>query len=119
MNGPGFLLLIVAVAVLGTVGVLFLLYKRDLDCARVAAERGGLVADTDAGPIEYAEKGSGTPLLCRVVQTTRCGGQPSSQGESAPYPGTNPWAVPKLFSASRSPGMIRVQEVSSSRSPGD
>lgn len=63
MSGAGLLLLIVALPVLGMGGVLFLLYKHDLDRARAAVGRGGLIADTDAGPIEYAEKGSGTPLL--------------------------------------------------------
>jgi 2-hydroxy-6-oxonona-2,4-dienedioate hydrolase len=40
-----------------------LLYKNELGRARVAARRGSLVADTGSGPIEYAEKGAGIPLL--------------------------------------------------------
>jgi pimeloyl-ACP methyl ester carboxylesterase len=39
------------------------IYKKDLDRAREAAHRGSLVANTDAGPIEYADKGAGIPLL--------------------------------------------------------
>jgi 2-hydroxy-6-oxonona-2,4-dienedioate hydrolase len=43
--------------------VVFVLFKKELGRARDAARRGSLVANTDAGPIEYAEKGAGIALL--------------------------------------------------------
>jgi pimeloyl-ACP methyl ester carboxylesterase len=45
------------------VGMIFLLFKKELSRAHKAASRGSLVANTDAGSIEYAEKGSGIALL--------------------------------------------------------
>jgi hypothetical protein len=45
------------------VSVAFLLYKNELGRACEAARRGSLVANTDAGPIEYAQKGAGIPLV--------------------------------------------------------
>ena len=38
-------------------------YRSDLADARLAAGRGSLIVDTDAGLIEYAERGTGVPLL--------------------------------------------------------
>lgn len=38
-------------------------YKRDIGAARDAVSRGSILIDTAAGPIEYAERGSGYPLL--------------------------------------------------------
>jgi pimeloyl-ACP methyl ester carboxylesterase len=63
MGRTELLLLATSVAVVGLVGVPVLLYKNELGRARVAARRGSLVADTGSGPIEYAEKGAGIPLL--------------------------------------------------------
>lgn len=52
----------VAVAIVA-VGVTLLLFRKELGRARDAARRGSLLAHTDAGLIEYAEKGTGIPLL--------------------------------------------------------
>ncbi len=54
---------IVAVAATVVVGVTFLLFRKELGHAHDAASRGSRVADTDAGLIEYAEKGARIPLL--------------------------------------------------------
>jgi 2-hydroxy-6-oxonona-2,4-dienedioate hydrolase len=54
---------VTSVAVAELVGAAFLLYKNELGRACEAARRGSLIANTGAGPIEYAEKGAGTPLL--------------------------------------------------------
>ena len=63
MSSTG-LILLDSFAVAGLVGcVVFLLCRSELSRARDAARRGSLVAKTDAGPIEYAEKGAGSPLL--------------------------------------------------------
>jgi 2-hydroxy-6-oxonona-2,4-dienedioate hydrolase len=51
------------VAVVGLLGVVWLLYKNELGSACDAARQGSLIANTVAGPIEYAEKGAGIPLL--------------------------------------------------------
>lgn len=59
----GFFSLAVTAVLLGTAFVTFLSYKSEISRAREAVRRGGLVADTDAGPIEYAEHGAGMPLL--------------------------------------------------------
>jgi 2-hydroxy-6-oxonona-2,4-dienedioate hydrolase len=63
MKRTGHPLLAMFVAVAGTAGVTFLLYKRELGRARDAASRGSLVANSDSCPIEYAEKGVGIPFL--------------------------------------------------------
>jgi pimeloyl-ACP methyl ester carboxylesterase len=63
MSSSGLLLLATSVAVAGLVGVAFLLYKNELGRACEAVRRGSLVVNTNAGPIEYAEKGAGIPLL--------------------------------------------------------
>jgi hypothetical protein len=55
MSSTG-LILLASFAVAGLVGVVFLLYRNELGRARGAACRGSLVANTAAGPIEYAEK---------------------------------------------------------------
>lgn len=39
------------------------LYSYELGLAREAAQRGSFLVNTDAGPIEYAERGTGIPLL--------------------------------------------------------
>ena len=63
MNSTGPLLLATVVAAAALVGVAFLSYKKELGCAYNAARRSSLIASTDAGPIEYAERGAGIPLL--------------------------------------------------------
>ena len=62
MSSTGLLLLVTSIAVAGF-GIAFMLYKNELRRACEAARRGSLIANTDAGPIEYAEKGAGSPLL--------------------------------------------------------
>ena len=44
-------------------GAVSWLYSRELGQARHAAGRGSLIASLDVGPIEYAERGAGVPLL--------------------------------------------------------
>jgi 2-hydroxy-6-oxonona-2,4-dienedioate hydrolase len=63
MSSTGLLLLATSVAAAGIAGAAFLLYKNELGRAREAARRGSLIANTDVGPIEYAEEGAGIPLL--------------------------------------------------------
>ncbi len=55
-------LLSASVAVVATVAVIFL-YRREIGHARAAATRGGTIVELDIGPIEYAERGAGAPLL--------------------------------------------------------
>jgi 2-hydroxy-6-oxonona-2,4-dienedioate hydrolase len=50
------------VIVAGTVGVA-LWFRNELGRARGAASRDSSIINTDAGPIEYADKGAGIPLL--------------------------------------------------------
>jgi pimeloyl-ACP methyl ester carboxylesterase len=50
-------------AAMAAAGAVALLYERDLAAARAAVEAGGAIAQTEAGPIEYAENGAGIPLL--------------------------------------------------------
>ena len=57
-------LLLAALAVVGAATALvFLAYKDELSYAQIAASQGARIASTSAGPIEYAEKGAGVPLL--------------------------------------------------------
>jgi len=56
-------LLIALVAAVTATALIFLSYNTDLSQARDAASRSGRIATTSAGPIEYAEKGVGIPLL--------------------------------------------------------
>jgi pimeloyl-ACP methyl ester carboxylesterase len=57
-------LLVGAVLAMGAASALiFLAYKNELGRVRTDAGRGVRIADTFAGPIEYAEKGAGIPLL--------------------------------------------------------
>ncbi|MDX8525944.1 alpha/beta hydrolase [Mesorhizobium sp. MSK_1335] len=46
-----------------TSGLTFLLYRNELSRLRDAVGRGSLVANLDVGPIEYADSGTGIPLL--------------------------------------------------------
>src|SRR6516162_8886001 len=53
-----------AVIAMGAAGALiFLAYKNELSRVCTDASRGARIAETTAGPIEYAEKGAGIPLL--------------------------------------------------------
>lgn len=64
MGLAGRLLLDTAVAMAALVaGVIFLIFRNELSRAHDAASHGSSVANTGAGPIEYAEKGIGVPLL--------------------------------------------------------
>ncbi|MER8963322.1 alpha/beta hydrolase [Mesorhizobium sp. M0701] len=62
MSRIGGLLLAMVIAI-PPAGVVFLLYKNELGRMRDAASRGGVVANLDIGPIEYADIGVGTALL--------------------------------------------------------
>src|SRR6476469_4990976 len=63
MSSTGLFLLVTSVAVAALVSVASLLYKNELGRASEAARRGSLIANTDAGLIEYAQKGAGIPLI--------------------------------------------------------
>ncbi|MGC1587789.1 MAG: alpha/beta hydrolase, partial [Rhodomicrobium sp.] len=52
-----------AIAIAAAAGAVFVRYKSELGQARDAATLGSLIAVTTAGPIEYAEEGTGVPLL--------------------------------------------------------
>jgi 2-hydroxy-6-oxonona-2,4-dienedioate hydrolase len=52
---------LIAAAVAG--GMVFLSYSNDIDRARSAVGNGGRIANTAAGPLEYAERGDGILLL--------------------------------------------------------
>jgi 2-hydroxy-6-oxonona-2,4-dienedioate hydrolase len=56
-------LLALLFAIVAASALIFLSYNRELSRARTNARRGGRIANTTAGPIEYAEKGAGIPLL--------------------------------------------------------
>jgi pimeloyl-ACP methyl ester carboxylesterase len=57
------LLLIAVLAAVAAGALVFRSYDAELRQARDAASRGGRIANTSAGPIEYADKGGGIPLL--------------------------------------------------------
>ncbi len=63
MTNIGFLLRITVLVVTGIASLVYWHYHDELDRAREAANRGGLIAHTSAGPIEYAMRGAGIPLL--------------------------------------------------------
>jgi hypothetical protein len=63
MSATGLVLFTISVLVVGAAGVALLLYTNEIDRAREVARRGSLVAHTDVGLIEYADKGAGIPLL--------------------------------------------------------
>ena len=56
-------LLATFLTLVGTAGLVFLRYNDELDRARNTVSRDSVVANTAVGPIEYAEKGAGFPLL--------------------------------------------------------
>jgi len=55
--------LLTASVLIGAAALVFLPFRKELRRAHDSACRGGTVVDTVAGPIEYAEKGAGIPLL--------------------------------------------------------
>lgn len=57
------LILVVAGLLVLALGAVFLAYSIEIGRAREAVARGGQFANTALGPIEYAEKGEGAPLL--------------------------------------------------------
>ena len=64
MGPTGYLVLDTTVAAaMVALGVIFLRFRNELGTARDATRRGSLLAHTDAGLIEYAEQGTGIPLL--------------------------------------------------------
>jgi pimeloyl-ACP methyl ester carboxylesterase len=57
------MVLVILLAGIAAAGLVFWTYQAELQSARDAALRGGRIANTTSGPIEYAESGAGTPLL--------------------------------------------------------
>src|SRR5689334_16308136 len=62
MSRKAVILITAIVAIVVGSGIVLLRYKEEL-AARGSATRGSLVAITASGLVEYAEKGSGVPLL--------------------------------------------------------
>ena len=58
-----YVLLRASLALGAMAGAVFLSYENEISRARDAASRGSLVADTEVGQTEYAERGAGFPLL--------------------------------------------------------
>lgn len=56
-------LLAALLAIFTAFALVFFFYSKELDEVRARVESGGTIANTAAGPIEYAERGSGIPLL--------------------------------------------------------
>lgn len=63
MSCNTFLLSIALALVVAGGVVLAVTYKSEIDRTRASARSGGRIVQTSAGPIEYAETGSGMPLL--------------------------------------------------------
>lgn len=63
MGRTAMILLAALVAVVAASVLVFLSYDDDISRARDKVSRGGRIANTTVGPIEYAEKGAGIPLL--------------------------------------------------------
>jgi len=63
MSRTAISLFIALVAAVAAGALIFLSYDSELSQARDAANRSGRIANTSAGPIEYADKGAGIPLL--------------------------------------------------------
>jgi pimeloyl-ACP methyl ester carboxylesterase len=63
MRSIRYALLVGSLTLTAMAGAVLLLYESEISDARDSASRSSLVADTDAGQIEYAETGSGFPLL--------------------------------------------------------
>ena len=71
-----------ALLVLAAGCVVYLWYRNDIGRARSAARRGSLIAYTTAGPIEYAEKGKGFPLLSRDCHVNLAPAERESKGSA-------------------------------------
>lgn len=56
-------LLAALLAIFTAFALVFFFFLKELGEARARVESGGTIANTAAGPIEYAERGSGVPLL--------------------------------------------------------
>ncbi|MFN0194075.1 MAG: alpha/beta fold hydrolase [Aestuariivirga sp.] len=63
MNGTFPLLVVAAVTVIVGIVLVIFSYNDEVGRARAIVSSGGRIANTTAGPIEYAEKGAGMPLL--------------------------------------------------------
>jgi pimeloyl-ACP methyl ester carboxylesterase len=63
MGRIGRILSVVSIAAVVAGGLIFLSYSNDINRARSAVASGAQIANTVAGPIEYAERGDGIPLL--------------------------------------------------------
>jgi len=63
MSSTPLLLVVASVAIVVGGVLVFLSYNDEVSRARAAASSGGRIANMAAGPIEYAERGVGTPLL--------------------------------------------------------
>ncbi len=63
MNGMGLLLFVTSLAAAGLAAFCFVLYRNELGRAYDAVSQGSLIANTDTGPIEYAENAAGIPVL--------------------------------------------------------
>ncbi|MCL4767878.1 MAG: alpha/beta hydrolase [Hyphomicrobiaceae bacterium] len=63
MNTASLFLVVASLAVVVAGGLVFRSYNDTVGRARAVLGSGGRIASTTAGPIEYAEKGAGMPLL--------------------------------------------------------
>src|SRR5262245_5968677 len=63
MRRPSRIFLAAAVSTIGAVALVAWPYRSELPQAHETASRDSLIATTAAGPIEYAEQGTGIPLL--------------------------------------------------------
>ncbi len=63
MSSTTLVLSAISIAPAGSIAVVFFLYRKEIGGAYDAVRQGSQVVNTDAGPIEYADKGVGTPLL--------------------------------------------------------
>lgn len=63
MSGFGKLASILSAAAIGAGSIAYIRYLTAMRAIRSAVEAGGILAETSAGPIEYAEEGAGEPLL--------------------------------------------------------
>ena len=63
MHSASFLVIMSLVAVVAASGLAFLAYNDEVGRARAAVAKGGRIANTATGPIEYAVAGVGIPLL--------------------------------------------------------
>jgi 2-hydroxy-6-oxonona-2,4-dienedioate hydrolase len=54
---------VTSIALIAAIGFISLSYHVEIGEARAAARSGGRIVDTTTGPVEYAERGTGIPLL--------------------------------------------------------